>query len=747
MGMGMGQNQDIGNSSLANSEVQQTQAGRDAVSFQNSKDNQVTINNTILRLFGKSEPQKVDWDWGKLLLEKKQLPDIRQRLTDTLGQKRISINVSFAEQLSWVNRTLQINGQDYGNLDANKLLIETYGRDDIAGKLLILGAPGAGKTTALLSLAEQLICGALKNPQTVIPVLFELSTWRDDNQSIEQWLIEQLYELHGGNRKYKIYERWLEQQVLLPLLDGLDELGLERQKKCTIKLQEFAQNYPHVVVCCRLKEFEAVNLKLKTLRGAVCLQPLSDIQIQNYLHSLNRSELWSVIKKNVDFRKLLEPTPEGEPGLLRVPLFVKLVVDVYDPQKPISSKADLLEKYIDRQLSIDTREQDRRKEKELSKWAYKTVEDEVGKRQTSGSLTWIAQVLKENHQTEFLIEKMQPKYLNKKLRQWQYWLLLFMVNILISGTIATVMILPLVISEYPFSWSFIPNSVLVFGLFFGFIISTEPKADGTLLIIYPLVYFFCFLFKKEIPIELKKYVPILHNIDLSYRFRLRIPSLKDLKMQVFQPSLTLALVLPKLMAILPFNIMSILLMILYDILELSRYPDDNFIFLPTIQKIKILDQEGFCWLKIFITITFFPITIIFIILFGTISLISILFSEKIETSYTPNQGLEEAFKSVFFISILLLFYIFYFSFLSFQIQPIYYQIINTVLGFLACSIYLPVIKHLCLRFILWQSGTIPWNLAQFLNYCVERRLLLRVGGRYRFLHRELLDHFAQSSNP
>ncbi|WP_199312000.1 hypothetical protein [Phormidium tenue] len=52
-------------------------------------------------------------------------------------------------------------------------------------------------------------------------------------------------------------------------------------------------------------------------------------------------------------------------------------------------------------------------------------------------------------------------------------------------------------------------------------------------------------------------------------------------------------------------------------------------------------------------------------------------------------------------------------------------------------------QHVCLRFVLWQSGTAPWDLAQFLNYCVERRLLQRVGDRYRFLHRELLDHFAQ----
>jgi len=61
-------------------------------------------------------------------------------------------------------------------------------------------------------------------------------------------------------------------------------------------------------------------------------------------------------------------------------------------------------------------------------------------------------------------------------------------------------------------------------------------------------------------------------------------------------------------------------------------------------------------------------------------------------------------------------------------------------GGLAC------IQHLCLRFILTQDRKIPWNYARFLNYCVERRLLQRIGGRYRFIHRELLDHFALSKN-
>ncbi|NJL37306.1 MAG: NACHT domain-containing protein [Leptolyngbyaceae cyanobacterium RM2_2_4] len=232
------QNQHIDGSQIENSQVQLVQAGQDAVSFQNSQANQVTINHIILRLFGQSVSSSVDWDWAMRLLRDKQLPEIRTRLMDTLGRDRSLMQLSMDERLSWVgrleaNRRLQVQGKDRGILDMRQMLIETFGQDDIKGKLLILGTPGAGKTTALLSLAEQLMCGAIDQPKTVIPVLFELSTWRNDKQSIQDWLIEQLYDLHGGNRKAKRYEQWLEQQVLLPLLDGLDELGLERQKQCT----------------------------------------------------------------------------------------------------------------------------------------------------------------------------------------------------------------------------------------------------------------------------------------------------------------------------------------------------------------------------------------------------------------------------------------------------------------------------------------------------------------------------------
>ena len=52
-------------------------------------------------------------------------------------------------------------------------------------------------------------------------------------------------------------------------------------------------------------------------------------------------------------------------------------------------------------------------------------------------------------------------------------------------------------------------------------------------------------------------------------------------------------------------------------------------------------------------------------------------------------------------------------------------------------------QHFTLRIILCWNGYIPWNYARFLNYATERMFLQRIGGRYRFIHKLLQEHFAQ----
>jgi hypothetical protein len=630
----------------------------------------IVIDSTFLRLFGKSESSGVDWDWGMKLLKQKQLPEIRKRLTDTLGRDRILMDVSIEERQNWVNRSplaadriLQINGEDCGRLDANKMLIETFGRDDIEGKLLILGAPGAGKTTALLSLAEQLVYGAISQPKTVIPVIFELSTWRNDNQSIQDWLIEQLYDLHGGNRKSKLYEQWLERQVLLPLLDGLDELGLERQQRCTEKLNEFAVDYPQMVVCCRVREFEAVGIRLRNLRGAVCLQSLSDSQIQNYLGSLKRPELWEAIQTTPSLQAMLEPTTDGDPGLLRVPLFVKLVADVYDRQQPISSKADLLDQYINRQLSFDKREIDRRKELNEYKWAYKTAKLEPDWKKVHNNLNWLARNLQSNKTVEIIIEKMQPYCLQSDQLKNRYFLTTILLNILIIGISAGLIGWEQYLDFWLIAWHM---SLLNFGLCVG--------------LFYGLYY--CFI-----------------EIQLIEAFN--ISTLSRAMHGIFHNSFVW-------MMTTAYGLICIF----------AIWVNPNHIFDVIVQ--------------LFPSIS---IALIGSLIFGI--------KQELNIRTRPNQGIWNSLQSAILLGTMM----FFPNILNLLIMDMLHLWKNILILAIISGIWLgggSCLQHLSLRIVLWQSG-LPWNFARFLNYCVERRLLLRVGGRYRFLHRELLDHFAQPS--
>jgi amino acid transporter len=173
----------------------------------------------------------------------------------------------------------------------------------------------------------------------------------------------------------------------------------------------------------------------------------------------------------------------------------------------------------------------------------------------------------------------------------------------------------------------------------------------------------------------------------------------------------------------------------------SRYPHHIFLGIITFQYVQMIKLRGGWLLNLaFDILTLFPKVIIFII-YIILNLASVLVTEEIEIekSLTPNYGFKEALRTAFLISILFCIS----SFMAFQMPAMYYGGISFVLGFLACYSYLPLIKHLSLRLVLWQSGTIPWNYACFLNYCTERLLLQRIGGRYRFMHKLLQDHFAK----
>ncbi len=197
-------------------------------------------------------------------------------------------------------------------------ILEVFERSDISGRLLILGEPGAGKTTTLLDLAKGLVERASDDSAAPIPVIFALSAWKDPKQEMKDWLIAELKSKYGV--RIDIGKKWIEAKQLLPLLDGLDEVKPEHQESCVNAINRLlgSDDRPSdLVVCSRREEYENYQTQLE-LKNAIYLQDLTNDQIQNYLDEVDRSELWQMLQPDA---ALLD--------LVRKPLFLSITILAY----------------------------------------------------------------------------------------------------------------------------------------------------------------------------------------------------------------------------------------------------------------------------------------------------------------------------------------------------------------------------------------------------------------------------------
>ncbi len=249
--------------------------------------------------------------------------EIYSRLKQSLHNRvnGLFINVEKEEQPKRVKRPgkRKVGGGSQANekLSSDTTILEVFDRDDIEGRLLILGKPGSGKTTTMLDLARELLERSQKLNEP-IPVLLNLSTWASKQQSIPEWLVEELKSKYGVNPN--IGKKWLQEQKLLPLLDGLDEVISDRQIPCVEALNQWimgdaGDSSPgQLVICSRIEEYEQLETQLQ-MNGAVCLKELLNDQIKGYLDSVGRSSLWSVVSNNETLK-----------NLVNAPLFLSMMV-------------------------------------------------------------------------------------------------------------------------------------------------------------------------------------------------------------------------------------------------------------------------------------------------------------------------------------------------------------------------------------------------------------------------------------
>jgi hypothetical protein len=609
-------------------------------------------------------------------------------------------------------------------VESEETILDTFEREDIAGQLLILGALGAGKTTALLKLAESLLDRAEGSNE--IPYIFELSAWRDDKQELASWLIAQLKLEQGIDEK--VSREWLVNGQLLPLLDGLDELAPARQPSCIAKINEFmtSQLGRQVVVCCRTKAYEACEekgVRLNSLKGALRLEPLSEGKIRAYFEAIERPDIWQALQVEEGLGALLRP-PEldsEETALLKIPLFLQMLTVAYQDGQAIASKSDLFDAYIEQRLATEAREQDRRlaRKKEIKKkWAFAQIKDELNIERTKQYLVWLARKLKENNiSNNFSIEQMQPNWLEKKAQKWQYHLILDLIygSIvglmfgLIIGLINTLHIGTTLVGGLIFGLIYGLIVGLIFGLVCGLIFGLIGNFEG---VIQPIKTF---------------------RISFSHTARKRL-------LENLISGLISGLIGGLISGLIGGLLGGLIGGLIFGLISgwISSLLGGFILGL----------QSGLAGVIITLIISL-TVSLVVGLMFGLIASLLDVLQKPFKIQETPNQGITDSAKNMLMVTV-----ISYFVSMAIFLLWSFIKDEITLQENLAFSIPIalfigyhfgggiPVIQHITLRFLLHRQGHIPHNYAQFLRYTTERRLTQQIGGRFRFLHRELLDHFA-----
>lgn len=507
--------------------------------------------------------------------------------------------------------------------------------------LLILGEPGSGKTITLLELARDLVNLAEQNLHFPIPVVFNLSSWTQDKFSLADWIIQEL------NIKYQVSQEigqsWIQQQKLLLLLDGLDEVNINRREACVVAINQFCQDYgeTEVVVCSRIKDYEMLSNRLR-FQGSVFIQSLNLEQVQTFLIKAG-GEL-SAVRTALQADETLQE-------LAKSPLIVSIMALAYQglsitelPGMNLEERRKhLFNRYIQRMFERRHGQEQYPREKSIN-W-----------------LKYLAQKLVQQSQTVFLIERMQTDWFETQWQKWIYKIAIWM-TFLIFGSLLGGLLLPV---------------------------------ERVILLLISSAFIFWLVFKVE-----------------------RIQPVESLKWSWERGKVGL------IKGICFGTVLGGIIKLIYEVIfNPLGWQIFNPVWVPS---------QLYSWTR----------GLVFGLSLGIIyGLVQGLMAPSIQIKTKPNQGIRQSAKNAIVFGLLGLL-ILGTSAAIVSWPMLFWGTFGLAFG-AAAGGGEACVKHFILRLILYVNGAIPWNYAKFLDYATERIFLQKVGGGYIFVHRLLLEHFAE----
>lgn len=209
-------------------------------------------------------------------------------------------------------------------------------------RMLVMGAPGSGKTVLVLHLIIDLIA-ARKEHRDPVPVRFNASGW-DGHSRLQDFLVDQLKTKYSLQRP--VARALIDGRRIMPVIDGLDEMDIAGEVPLhgmgaveTLN-QPFWKTYP-LVVTCRKEAYETIQGHLDGAGIAssthLNIKPLQSSDINNYVQGLvtNTGTTTSRAQALKSMSEQLENDPAGPLGLaLQTPWMLSLALAYTEQPDP-----------------------------------------------------------------------------------------------------------------------------------------------------------------------------------------------------------------------------------------------------------------------------------------------------------------------------------------------------------------------------------------------------------------------------
>lgn len=223
-------------------------------------------------------------------------------------------------------------------------IAETVDGERIVNQLqrfIVLGKPGAGKTTYLRYLTLMMLQPLSQIERRKLPIFVTLREWADKKKSLMDFIVEQ-FSICGFDKARPFVERVLANGDCIVLFDGLDEVSQEANQSGIIQeIKDFSDKYGEnqFVISCRVAAYNRWFERFTDVEMADFNEEQIEKFIQNWFHAEPKvaHECWQKLQKSPQLKELAS-----------VPLLLTMLCIVYNRSNNFPpNRANLYEEAID----------------------------------------------------------------------------------------------------------------------------------------------------------------------------------------------------------------------------------------------------------------------------------------------------------------------------------------------------------------------------------------------------------------